>query len=208
MPYRFQFIQRLGEDQLDYIFSDASPEVVVVDQLSKDRLTILKRVSSIKKIIVIGDIEERPGDDSVIGFDDALATVSPSTDFQSSQWKKDRMSDLFTILYTSGTTGVPKAVPLTHENVVSNFLGILDIIPISHTDASLSFLPLSHIFERTVGFVCVMGLGQPFTMPSPSIRLHVTFWSQNQHLLLVCHDYTKRFIRRLWAMRLVQRRLF
>ena len=148
-----------GEDQLDYIFSDASPEVVVVDQLSKDRLTILKRVSSIKKIIVIGDIEERPGDDSVIGFDDALATVSPSTDFQSSQWKKDRMSDLFTILYTSGTTGVPKAVPLTHENVVSNFLGILDIIPISHTDASLSFLPLSHIFERTVGFVCVMGVG-------------------------------------------------
>ena len=52
-----------------------------------------------------------------------------------------------------------KAVPLTHENVLSNFLGILDIIPISHTDASLSFLPLSHIFERTVGFVCVMGVG-------------------------------------------------
>ncbi|MGC6367168.1 MAG: AMP-dependent synthetase/ligase [Candidatus Marinamargulisbacteria bacterium] len=148
-----------GEDQLDYIFNDAKPEVVIVDHLTKDRLTLLQQVSSIKKIIVIGDIEERPGNDIVIEFDDALATITPSTAFDSGAWKKDRMSDLFTILYTSGTTGVPKAVPLTHENVVSNFLGILDIIPISHTDASLSFLPLSHIFERTVGFVCVMGVG-------------------------------------------------
>jgi len=72
---------------------------------------------------------------------------------------RGRGDDLATIIYTSGTTGEPKGVMLTHDNFISDVLGITDGLPIYPTDVSLSVLPLSHIFERTVFYVfCYMGV--------------------------------------------------
>ncbi|MGE4170015.1 MAG: long-chain fatty acid--CoA ligase [Candidatus Margulisiibacteriota bacterium] len=66
---------------------------------------------------------------------------------------------LVSIVYTSGTTGNPKGVMLSHGNFLSNIEDIMAITPVSSTDIALSFLPLSHVFERTVGYYVILAVG-------------------------------------------------
>ncbi|NOX88349.1 MAG: long-chain fatty acid--CoA ligase [Calditrichaeota bacterium] len=83
--------------------------------------------------------------------------------------------DLAVIIYTSGTTGHSKGVMLTHGNIVSNALSILQIVDISVKDRLLSVLPLSHAYECTIGMVapfikgaCIHYLDKP---PTPRLLL-------------------------------------
>ena len=62
-------------------------------------------------------------------------------------------SDTASIIYTSGTTGDPKGVILSHRNFVSNILACQKLYPLGEEDQALSFLPLSHVFERTVDYL-------------------------------------------------------
>jgi len=67
--------------------------------------------------------------------------------------------DLAALVYTSGTTGRPKGVMLTHGNVLSNVKAIMLRVAPRQDDVFLSFLPLSHTFERTVGYYLPMAAG-------------------------------------------------
>ena len=66
---------------------------------------------------------------------------------------------LAAIVYTSGTTGRPKGVMLSHGNVVSNVLAVLQCVAAAPGDLYLSFLPLSHTFERTAGYYLPIAAG-------------------------------------------------
>jgi len=66
---------------------------------------------------------------------------------------------LAAIVYTSGTTGRPKGVMLTHNNVLANIRAMMSAVTVRASDVFLSFLPLSHTFERTVGYYLPIAAG-------------------------------------------------
>jgi len=70
-----------------------------------------------------------------------------------------RPDDLATLVYTSGTSGTPKGVLLTHRNIVTNTEACLARFPITASDACFSFLPLSHVLERTGGQFAMVRAG-------------------------------------------------
>jgi long-chain acyl-CoA synthetase len=72
---------------------------------------------------------------------------------------KVHKSSLATIVYTSGTTGKPKGVMLSHQNIFWDANAGLQSVRVQQTDTFLSFLPLSHMFERTVGYYLPMVCG-------------------------------------------------
>jgi long-chain acyl-CoA synthetase len=67
--------------------------------------------------------------------------------------------DLAAIVYTSGTTGKPKGVMLTHRNILANIKAVVARVPVMESDVFLSFLPLSHTFERTIGYYLPVAAG-------------------------------------------------
>ena len=83
--------------------------------------------------------------------------------------------DLAAILYTSGTTGKPKGVMLSHKNIISNAVNTLNIQMVDKYDRLLSVLPLPHTYECTIGFVIPMMTGASVyyldRLPTPTVLL-------------------------------------
>jgi len=84
-----------------------------------------------------------------------LANWLPASDGEYAVWECEP-AELATIIYTSGTTGNPKGVMLSHASILENAHAGLQRVPVYPDDLFLSFLPLSHTFERTVGFFTPM----------------------------------------------------
>lgn len=84
---------------------------------------------------------------------DAAATLHKDRDYSGDP------NAIATIVYTSGTVGLPKGVKLAHQNIISNIKAILEVISVSSKDRLLSLLPLSHIFERTAGYYAPLSQG-------------------------------------------------
>ena len=70
--------------------------------------------------------------------------------------------DIASVIYTSGTTGEPKGVELAHRSFVEMARVELEAFPLGETDVALSWLPLSHVFERTTFFICMSMGGQVY----------------------------------------------
>ncbi len=98
----------------------------------------------------------------VLSMDD-LARRGESAVQRAGTWESDARktvpSDLATLIYTSGTTGSPKGVMLTHANLHANTYQCMACLPIGPSDRILSWLPLSHAFERTAGHFLMWAAG-------------------------------------------------
>ncbi|MCW3125182.1 MAG: long-chain fatty acid--CoA ligase [Bacteroidetes bacterium] len=129
-----------------FIFTDAEIKLAFVGDkgLYQKIQQIAPEIPSLTGVYTFDEVEGAKNWKSLI------EAVTPTAAVQSA---KDAVNekDLATIIYTSGTTGNPKGVMLSHYNMVSNLKSTDEILPFHEGGKSLSFLPLSHIYER-IGF--------------------------------------------------------
>jgi long-chain acyl-CoA synthetase len=136
----------LPHRDVEYIVRDSGAKVLLVS--GKDRArTALEAVQALPEVRVVGI------DEGLVEGLECLADLPLPPKRRRKQPPAIGPADLASIIYTSGTTGEPKGVMLSHGNFVSQIHAVKDAYPISERDVSMSFLPLSHVFERTVDYV-------------------------------------------------------
>ncbi|WP_025216868.1 AMP-dependent synthetase/ligase [Mannheimia varigena] len=136
--------------QVEYILNDADIKILFVgDQEQYDiaieianKCPLLQKIVAMKQSIKLRDIK-------IAQHWQDFINVSPNDTELNQRLNDKRLDDLFTLIYTSGTTGEPKGVMLDYANLAYQLQAHDKALPnIDENDVSLSFLPLSHIFER------------------------------------------------------------
>jgi long-chain acyl-CoA synthetase len=138
-------------DNVAYIVADAGVKLLVVEgklqwkrlQEVGDNLPEVKRIVSVNTI----DEDDEPKDKRLEVLSEWLYGLSGEI-----QNIKDEATALASIVYTSGTTGKPKGVMLSHQNMFENAYAASQVVKVYPTDVFLSFLPLSHTLERSIGY--------------------------------------------------------
>ena len=151
----------LPPNQIEYILNNCSAKGIIVSnmlQLGKI-LSIWQNLPDLSLVIVMNRLEE-PIEDVV---DLNQAKSEGQQVLHDHPWLLDGIrtepDEIATIIYTSGTTGLPKGVMLTHRNICENVKSCSTVLRVDETDCSLSFLPLSHAYERTGGYYLMFACG-------------------------------------------------
>jgi long-chain acyl-CoA synthetase len=146
----------LANDQVAFVAGHAHPKVVVVEDtehLARWARAIEER-EDIRRVVLLeaGDV---PAGDLYTSWDDLVASGrgyraahGAEVDARAGALHPD---DPATILYTSGTTGNPKGVVLTHHNVLFEAIGTTEAAGLTEAQTTVSYLPLAHIAERVLG---------------------------------------------------------
>ena len=144
----------LPENELESLIERSKAEAIICSQ---KYVEILKKTKL--KYIISMDLEK--DNDGIISqkrlISEGIQLVkSGNTSFTNAKIDNEKMSIM---LFTSGTTSISKAVALSHKNICSNLMDISSILDVNSSDVFLSFLPLHHVFECTVGFLFSLYVG-------------------------------------------------
>ena len=150
--------------QVGYVLEHSASRVCFVEdaeQLSRV-LAQRDRLPALEHVVVLG--ERVPQDDPLLlSFEGLRALGAQALDRDPDVVARARHSikpdDVATIVYTSGTTGPPKGAVLTHANIMAMLRSVTALVPLSPADRFLSFLPLSHITERSVSHFGLIASG-------------------------------------------------
>lgn len=144
--------------EIDYIINDSQCRFLFLGsaEFLERVLPGLDKMPSIEKIIVM-DMTHKSEDPRIISMKDLMDLgkkfAANSFSEYEERWKGVDIKDWYTILYTSGTTGLGKGVILTHWSFSSRMQGVIDYfskygMTVTEEDVTMSFLPLAHIFDR------------------------------------------------------------
>jgi long-chain acyl-CoA synthetase len=146
----------LPANQIAPLLKDSGARAVFVstaEQLAKVR-SIKAECPALEYVITVEPAP--PPDPGYLSFSQAVdkgrSTLEMSPGVFEQRAARVGPQDLATIIYTSGTTGEPKGAMLTHGNFVSDVLGCLQVVPVSGEGVAMCFLPLAHVFERTLDY--------------------------------------------------------
>jgi long-chain acyl-CoA synthetase len=208
-------------DRIVYILNDSGAKVVIVaGQAQIDRLTECRgRASLVEYVIAVADPLELASD--ILCYETLIVSAGDDEIAQYRRSVSDVSADqLATIIYTSGTTGEPKGVMLTHQNLTSNALDALQTYTLSPHDIGLSFLPLSHVYERTMDYgyffkgVCVAyveqieKVSQALLEVNPTIVACVPRFFEKVYGEILAKGQAAEGLKRrifLWAMRVAEK---
>ena len=148
-----------SKNEVEYIVNDAEINLVFVGaQAEYDKaLQISKTNSHLKYIVSLSeDIKIEKNENSIHLNDFLVLNTSETVEAElQKRYQECESTDLASIIYTSGTTGEPKGVMLDHTNFIQSLVAHDFELDVSEKDSSLSFLPLSHIYERSWVFFCL-----------------------------------------------------
>jgi long-chain acyl-CoA synthetase len=140
----------ISDSDYAYILEHAEVTYVFVagEELLGRIKHIVESIPSIKGVYTFRQIADVPH------LDELIELGKKNQKPEALQAIKDAIlpDEMVTIIYTSGTTGTPKGVILTHNNILSNVMGVRDIPPFGPEHRALSFLPICHIYERTLNY--------------------------------------------------------
>jgi long-chain acyl-CoA synthetase len=142
----------ISEDDYTYILFNCEPRIVIVSDKSLfERIApIAAQVNGMLGIFTYNEVE------NARNWKEIPKLGKLNEEKFAGQLKSTRDSigihDMVTLIYTSGTTGNPKGVMLSHNNIMSNVAAIEQIFDFNHSHRTLSFLPISHVFERTINY--------------------------------------------------------
>ena len=207
----------LTAKQIEFILNDAEVKYAIVSnpmQLSK-LLKIIDSVPTLRRIIVLSEFNNTYSP-RVLAYSSVLEMGAIFSQLYPEYVKKESAKithDMVSaLIYTSGTTGNPKGVMLTHGNIVSNIKASAACIPFSHEDIILSFLPLSHSYERTTGYYCAMASGALIayaesidTVPENLMEVRPTFVTTVPRLFERFHN---RLIKQMSEEPVIKQKIF
>ena len=153
----------LTERDILHIAQDCEPVLGVVssaEQAQKFRV-LRDRIRSLRLVIVMDALAlQQPFEQSwTEAVEQGSVLVERVRELLEQRIQRLRPDETATLIYTSGTTGEPKGVMLSHHNFLSNVAACLKALPIHANARHLSFLPLSHVFERMAGWYLMLAVG-------------------------------------------------
>ncbi|MBI5525348.1 MAG: long-chain fatty acid--CoA ligase [Deltaproteobacteria bacterium] len=149
----------LTPEEVRFIHDDARVRFAVVEDASQ-LAKLLSVIDSLPQVGGIVLVDGRSDDPRVMSYADFRETGAGGNDaVLEKKIEAIGPGDVATIIYTSGTTGLPKGVMLTHDNVLFNCEAVLKVFEVRPDDSAISYLPLSHAYERVGGFYVAVYAG-------------------------------------------------
>jgi long-chain acyl-CoA synthetase len=160
----FSIYNTCSPEQISYLFSNAANKVVITESMFLQQIQAAG-LDSLEHVICVDGAPE-----GTLALADLEALASPDFDFQAS-WRAVSGEDLITICYTSGTTGPPKGVELTHTNVLAECRAAAARISVGAEDRIISYLPHAHMADRYSAHYSLMLHGFSMTVLSDATEI-------------------------------------